>query len=125
MAAVPAAGARQRAWTDVLNSERLTIKAAEAIQAAANDAQRRGNPTLEDLHLLSALLTQDDTVVVPILEKVGVNIARLQDGLRVGLERLPKQSGGGAAPSMSRELSQVLDLAEKEAHGLKDEYVST
>src|SRR5512142_894039 len=124
MAAVPAAGARQRGWTDVLNSERLTIKAAEALQAAANDAQRRGNPTLEDLHLLSALLTQDDTVVVPILEKVGVNLTRLKEGLRLGLERLPKQSGA-SAPSFSRELNRIFDLAEKEARDLQDEYVST
>src|SRR5690606_30438664 len=40
----------------VLNAERLTVKAAEAIQAAAQDAQRRGNPAIEDLHLLGALL---------------------------------------------------------------------
>ncbi|HEX9106233.1 MAG TPA: AAA family ATPase, partial [Longimicrobiales bacterium] len=91
---------------------------------AAHEAQRRGNPSLEDVHLLSALLTQDDTVVLPILEKVGVSAARLQDGLRQAIERLPKQSGA-SAPSMSRELNQILDLAEKEAHGLQDEYIST
>ncbi|HEX9106817.1 MAG TPA: Clp protease N-terminal domain-containing protein, partial [Longimicrobiales bacterium] len=108
----------------MLNSERLTIKAAEAIQLAASEAQRRGNPTLEDIHLLTALLEQDDTVVVPILEKVGVSVARLQEGLRLAAGRLPKQSGG-SAPTMSRELNQVFAQAEKEAQALKDEYVST
>jgi ATP-dependent Clp protease ATP-binding subunit ClpB len=108
----------------VLNTERLTIKAAEAIQMAANEAQRRGNPSLEDIHLLIALLEQDDTVVVPILEKVGVNMARLQEGLRLAANRLPRQSGG-ATPTISRELNQVFDQAEKEARALKDEYVST
>ena len=47
----------------VLSGDRLTIKAAEAVQAAAAEAQRRGNPAIEDLHLLSALLAQDETVV--------------------------------------------------------------
>ncbi len=108
----------------MLNQERLTIKAAEAIQAAAAEAQRRGNPSLEDLHLLHALLDQDETVVVPILQKVGVNIARLSDGLVRALDRLPKQSGG-STPTISRELNQIFDLAAASATKLKDEYVST
>ena len=108
----------------MLNSDRLTIKAGEAIQAASSDAQRRGNPSLEDLHLLSALLEQEETVVVPILQKVGVNVTRVRERLRGALERLPKQSGG-VRPTLSRELNQILDRAEQEARSLKDEYVST
>ena len=108
----------------MLNHERLTIKAAEAIQVAATEAQRRGNPSLEDLHLLSALLEQDETVVVPTLQKVGVNIGRLKDGLEKALDRLPKQSGGAQA-HISRELNQIFDAAEKSAKKLSDEYTST
>ncbi|MGH7553372.1 MAG: ATP-dependent Clp protease ATP-binding subunit, partial [Longimicrobiales bacterium] len=108
----------------MLNQERLTIKAAEAIQAAAADAQRRGNPTIEDIHLVSALLDQEETVVVPILQKVGVNMARLSEGLMRALDRLPRQTGG-TAPTISRELNQIFDVAELEARALKDEYVST
>ncbi len=108
----------------MLNSERLTIKAAEAIQAAATDAQRRGNPTLEDVHVLSALLAQEETVVVPILQKVGVNLTRLREELGRALDRLPKQTGG-SAPTVSRELNQIFDLAEREARVLEDEYTST
>ena len=108
----------------MLNQERLTIKAAEAIQAAAAEAQRRGNPSLEDLHLLHALLDQDETVVVPILQKVGVNIARMKEGLGKALDRLPKQTGG-SSPTISRELNQIFDLAAASAAKLKDEYVST
>jgi ATP-dependent Clp protease ATP-binding subunit ClpB len=108
----------------LLNPERLTIKAAEAIQAAAADAQRRGNPTLEDLHLLSALLDQQESVVGPVLQKVGANLPRLQEALGRALERLPKQTGG-AAPHVSRELNRIFELAELEARALKDEYVST
>jgi ATP-dependent Clp protease ATP-binding subunit ClpB len=92
----------------VLNHERLTIKAAEAMQAAAQEATRRGNPSLEDVHLLQALLGQEETVVVPVLQKVGANVARLREALTAVLERLPKQSGG-SQPAVSRELNQIFD----------------
>ncbi|HUG41552.1 MAG TPA: ATP-dependent chaperone ClpB [Longimicrobiales bacterium] len=108
----------------MLNSERLTIKAGEALQEAAADAQRRGNPSLEDLHLLAALLTQEHTVVVPILHKVGANAARVRERVGAALERLPKQTGG-SRPTLSRELNQILARSEEEARELKDEYVST
>ncbi len=107
----------------MLNFDRLTIKAGEALQAAANEARRRGNPSLEDVHLLLALLGQEDTVVVPILQKVGANVTRLRVQTGEAVERLPKQSGG-AAPGIGRELNQILDRAEEEARRLKDEYVS-
>jgi ATP-dependent Clp protease ATP-binding subunit ClpB len=108
----------------VLNAERLTIKAAEALQAAAAEAGRRGNPNLEDVHLLRALLEQTETVVVPTLQKVGVNVARLRDRLEQAADRLPKQSGG-SQPVLSRELNQAFGVAEQEARALKDEYIST
>ncbi|MHB1168225.1 MAG: ATP-dependent chaperone ClpB [Longimicrobiales bacterium] len=108
----------------MLNPDRLTVKAAESIQAAAQDAQRRGNPAIEDLHLLSALLGQEESIVVPILQKVGVNITRLRESLDARLDRLPKQSGG-SQPNVSRELNQIFDLAEQAARSLQDEYAST
>jgi ATP-dependent Clp protease ATP-binding subunit ClpB len=107
----------------MLNADRLTIKANEAIQAAAAEAERRGNPSLEDIHLLHALLSQDQTVVVPILQKVGANVARARERLNGALEKLPKQSGG-ARPSLSRELNSILARAEEEAGSLGDEYIS-
>ncbi len=76
------------------------------------------------MHLLAALLEQEDTVVVPILQKVGVSVARVRERLDGALERLPKQSGG-VRPTVSRELNQILDRAEEEARELGDEYVST
>jgi ATP-dependent Clp protease ATP-binding subunit ClpB len=107
----------------MLNADRLTIKASEALQAAAAEAERRGNPSLEDVHLLRALVGQEETVVVPILQKVGASVARIRDRLGGALDRLPKQSGG-ARPSLSRELNAILARAEEEARGLGDEYVS-
>ncbi len=55
----------------MINFDRLTVKAAEAIQQAANTARQSGNPAIEDLHLLAALLAQEEGVVVPMLQKVG------------------------------------------------------
>jgi len=107
----------------VLNADRLTIKAGEALQAAVREAQRRGNPALEDVHLLWALLEQEDTVVVPVLRKVGANIDRLKEAVVAVLDRLPKQSGG-VTPAPSRELNQLLIAAEDASRELKDEYVS-
>jgi ATP-dependent Clp protease ATP-binding subunit ClpB len=107
----------------MLNPDRLTIKASEAIQAAASEAERRGNPSLEDVHLLRALLSQDETVVVPSLQKVGANVARVRDRLNDALDKLPKQTGG-VRPSLSRELNAILARAEEEARRLGDEYVS-
>ncbi len=108
----------------MINFDRLTVRSAEAIQQAANSARQAGNPQVEDLHLLDALLGQEEGIVVPILQKVGVNVTRLRQELASALGRLAKQSGG-AQPTLSRELNEILDLAEKEARDLKDEYVST
>jgi ATP-dependent Clp protease ATP-binding subunit ClpB len=108
----------------MLNHERLTIKAAEAIQNAVNDARRRGNPALEDVHLLGALLEQEETVVVPVLQKVGANLGRLREAVGAVVDRLPKVSGGGN-PAVSRELNQIFDASERIARELQDEYTST
>jgi ATP-dependent Clp protease ATP-binding subunit ClpB len=105
------------------NFERLTVKAGEALQAASTAARQAGNPQIEDSHLLAALLEQEEGIVVPILQKVGVNVARLRSENDAAAARLPKQSG--AQPHLSRELNEVLDRAEEEARSLKDEYVST
>jgi len=107
-----------------LNQDRLTIRAGEALQAAANEARKRGNPALEDVHLLSALMAQDETIVLPVLRKVGADVAELGRDLLARLDRLPKQSGT-VQPSLGRESRAVLDRAEEEARSLGDEYVST
>jgi ATP-dependent Clp protease ATP-binding subunit ClpB len=107
----------------MINPDRLTVKSGEALQDAMSRAQRAGNPQIEDLHLLQALLEQEQGIVVPILQKVGVNVARLTAEADAAAARLPKQTG--ASPHISRELNGVLDHAEAIARELKDEYVST
>jgi ATP-dependent Clp protease ATP-binding subunit ClpB len=107
-----------------MNFERLTVKAAEALQAAATQARQAGHPAVEDLHLLWALLEQEEGIVVPVLQKVGADPQRLRTSVGAGLARLARVTGG-SQPNFSRELTQVLDRAEAEARELQDEYVST
>src|SRR5262249_46663639 len=76
-----------------------------------------------DLHLLTALLGQDEGIVVPLLQKLGVSVTGLREQIDRELARYPKQSD--AQPSTSRELNQVMDRAEDEAQQLGDESIST
>jgi len=107
----------------MINPDRLTVKSAEALNDAVGLARKAGNPLAYDLHLLLALLSQDEGVVVPILQRVGVNVTQLRASAELEVGRYAKQSD--AQPNFSRELTQVVDAAEKEAKVLGDEYIST
>src|SRR5438132_10852990 len=109
----------------MIRPERLTVKAAEALQQASTLARSRGNPVINDAHLFLALLSQDDGIVVPLLQKAGLNITQLSADTEREIERFPKQSGTTAEPTLSREVSRVLDRADEEAKALGDAYVST
>src|ERR1700712_5225239 len=107
----------------MINSDKLTVKAGEALNDAVSAARRNGNPVLYDLHLLGALLEQDESIVVPVLQKLGASVAAIREQVAHEVDRYPKQTD--AQPTMSRELNQVFDKAEDEAKRLGDEYVST
>jgi ATP-dependent Clp protease ATP-binding subunit ClpB len=107
----------------MIPADRLTVKAAEAVQNAASMARGAGNPAVEDLHLLAALLEQEGGVIVPILQKIGAGTRGLEEALREQLDRLPKQSGG--TPTASRELDRILAAADATAREMGDSYVST
>ncbi|MEK9500574.1 ATP-dependent chaperone ClpB [Gaopeijia maritima] len=107
-----------------MNFDRLTVKAGEALQAAASDARRRGNPDIHGVHLLLALLGQEDGIVTPVLQKLGVAVDRVRTRTDEAIERMARTQGGGE-PRLSRDLTRALDVAEAEARDLGDEYVST
>jgi ATP-dependent Clp protease ATP-binding subunit ClpB len=109
----------------MIKPERLTVKAAEALQQAAAQARARGNPVVNDAHLFHSLLAQEDGIVVPLLQKAGLNVAQLTADTERELERFPKQTGTAAEPTLSREVSRILDGADEEAKALGDAYVST
>src|SRR6476646_4662787 len=107
----------------MINPDRLTVKSGEALNEAIAEARRLGNPVVYDTHLLSVLLGQDESIVVPVLQKLGASVAALREALQREMARYPRQSD--AQPTISRELTAVFDQAEKEARNLGDEYVST
>jgi len=108
----------------MIRPDRLTIKGQEAFRDAIALARTRGNPVVNDAHLFAALLAQDEGVVQPLLQKAGLNVSALSDGVERELAKFPTQSGD-AEPTLSRELHQVFDRAEKDAKALGDSYVST
>ncbi len=107
----------------MISQDKLTVKSGEALNDAVTRARQAGNPLVYDLHLLLALLDQDESIVVPVLQKVGVSVQALRQSALGESARYPKQTD--AQPSLSRELNQVLDRAEAIAKELGDEYVST
>ena len=96
----------------MIRPERLTIKAQESFRDAGELAASRGNPVVNDAHLFAALLSQDEGVVQPLLQKAGLNIATLRDSTEREIAKFPTQAGGAAAPGYSRELHKVFDRAE-------------
>ena len=109
----------------MIRPDRLTIKASEAIQEASALARERGNPVVNDAHLLHALLAQDEGIVRPLLQKLGLTVAELREAAGREVDRLPKQEGATAPAAMAREFSQALDRADRIAKDLNDAYVST
>ncbi len=109
----------------MIRPDRMTIKAQEAFRDAGDEARRRGNPVVNDAHLLFALLRQPEGVVQPLLQKSGVNVTRLLEEVEREIGRFPKQEGSGAEPTFSRELHRVFDRAEEDARKLGDAYAST
>ena len=105
--------------------EKLTVKSQEALQGAQGMAAEHGNPEVLPVHLIAALLEDKEGVVLPVLERVGVQVESLRSGMDAAVEKLPKVSGGSAQPGLSQGLTRVLEASFKEAENFKDEYVST
>ena len=106
--------------------DKLTTKSQEALAEAISLAADRGNPQVEPLHLLSALLGQQGGVAVALLDAVGVNRADVAARANAAIAALPGAEGSSVQqPSASRTLSRVISDAGKEATALGDAYSST
>ena len=107
------------------NFNKLTLKSQEALQAAQEIAANYSNQIIESEHLFAALIQDKEGITTSILLKLGVNIDQIQVKIGELLESLPKVSGAGAGnQSLSRDLSEILESASKEADAMKDEYIS-
>jgi ATP-dependent Clp protease ATP-binding subunit ClpB len=105
--------------------DKFTVKAQEAVQRASQLASEHGNPELQPLHLLAALLEDKEGIVPPVLEKIGIGPQAVLNEVYGQLEKLPKVSGEAAQATLSNEVNKLLEQAFKEASNFKDEYVST
>ncbi|MDQ7006345.1 MAG: ATP-dependent chaperone ClpB [Acidobacteriota bacterium] len=106
-----------------MNADKLTTKSRDALVSAQQIAAEHTHQEITGLHLLAALLGQDDGLVRPILERAGVPLDALLGDLERELQGRPRVEGG--EPYMGRELSQALRLAEKDSAARGDAYVST
>jgi ATP-dependent Clp protease ATP-binding subunit ClpB len=105
--------------------DKFTVKSQEALQVAQGSAAENGNPEVLPLHLMAALLEDNEGVVRPVLEKVGVAVPQLQANVDAAMSKLPKVQGAAQQPGLSAALTKVLDGAFNEAENFKDDYVST
>jgi ATP-dependent Clp protease ATP-binding subunit ClpB len=105
--------------------DKFTVKAQEAVQRASQLASEHGNPELQPLHLLAALLEDKEGIVSPILEKIGIGPQSVLNSVYAEIEKLPKVFGEAAQATLANETNKLLDQAFKEASNFKDEYVST
>ena len=108
-----------------MDYERLTVKAQGVLQDAAALVHRSENPTLDPEHLLLAMVEQEDGVIPPLLDRIGVRPADLGARVRTLIERKPRMEGASAQPQLSPQVSRIFVKAEDEAKALGDEYVST
>ncbi|GBE12935.1 chaperone protein ClpB [bacterium BMS3Abin13] len=105
--------------------DKFTLKSQEAIQAAHTLAQEKGNQELQPEHLLKAILEQPEGVVVPVLQKMGIEPSVVLSATNQLVDKLPKVSGGGAGQIYSsQQFNKLLDRSFKTASSMQDEYVS-
>ncbi len=110
-----------------MNTEKLTQKTIEALRGAQNAATENGNPSVEEEHLLYALLTQPDGLVGEVMRSVGASPEAMTAELDRLISQFPKAGGSGYDPSriyISASLDKALTEAEKQADKMKDDYIS-
>ncbi len=109
-----------------MNLQIYTQKSIEALKTAQSDSLERGNPQVEQEHLLLALLTAEDGFVKELISRMGVDTGTLADAVKRVIDSFPHTSGAREADKLyiSRNLDKACITAEKTAERMKDEYVS-
>jgi len=106
--------------------DKLTHKSQDALSVAVRRAAADGSPQVDPLHLLLALLEQEDGTTAPLLRAVGADPALVAKQAGERLARLPRAHGATlSAPEMSRPLLSAIATASSRAKQLNDEYIST
>ena len=105
--------------------DKFTVKSQQAMQQAQERAAELGNPEVQPVHLLLALVEDREGVIPSVLGKIGVPTERLESELHQIEEKLPRVAGSASQPGLSQALNRALEQAFREAAEFKDEYVST
>ncbi len=108
-----------------MNPERFTSRLSEALAAAQSLAVGRDHTQLETTHLLVALLEQQGGSVMPLLKRVGVDVAGLRQDLDAALQQLATLKTPTGSISGSAELGRILNLADRHAQKRGDSYISS
>ena len=105
--------------------DKLTTKLQEALADAQSHAVGNDNQYIEPVHVLVALLSQDDSSTRSLLQRAGANINGMVTALKSALERLPKVSGNAGQVQIGRDLTSLLNLADRESQKHGDEFIAT
>lgn len=109
-----------------MNLNKFTIKAQEIVQKALEIAQSSSHQALEPMHILRAFLSDSDSVVINLLNKLGANPKGIEKIIDASLNRLPKVEGASVSGQyLSNDSKAVFDKAQKEASEMGDEYISS
>ena len=105
--------------------DKLTTKFQQAFADAQSLANTNDNPNIEPVHMVQALLDQDDGSTASLLSYAGVNLAPLKVSLKSSIDKLSKVEGNQGEISISRDLNNLLNLTEKNSQKLGDAYISS
>ena len=110
----------------MMKFDKFTIKVQEALMSARSLAQNNSNQQIEPIHIILALIDQQDGITGPLFQKLGVNLNQIRNEFENELEKLPKVTGAGATDVvLSNNSTKLFDLAWKEAEMMKDQFLSS
>ena len=104
----------------------FTHKAQEVILSAQNIAQEKGQQQIDALHLLHALLSQEESVVLNLLQRIGADIEGLKRKTKIAIDKIPPIVAPQAFGQLylTQDMAKVIDRARNEAMKMGDEYIS-
>jgi ATP-dependent Clp protease ATP-binding subunit ClpB len=107
-----------------MDIERFTQKSQQALVAARDQARQRNQQRITPAHVLEGILTQQDTIVYPLLAALGISTVEIHGSAERSLAGLPRVHGDGAEPGMDADTVALLEAAEAAMAAMKDQYVS-
>ena len=107
-----------------MNADKMTLRVQNALNEAFNIAVSNNNQQLEPIHLLSALMVQEDGLIGSIIDKMGIDRTSIQNDIDDEVSKLPKVTGDGVNVTASVKITKILIEAEKISGEFKDSYIS-